>query len=77
MDISILFFWRTCQLKAGAGFGDDPVPRLKIRQYLSFLKKAAIFIYMALSSKASAKIPPFPPLKRGAEGGFKKAISKS
>jgi hypothetical protein len=70
MDISILFFWRTCQLKAGAGFGDDPVLRLKIPQYFSFLKKAAIFIYMALLSKASAKIPPFPPLKKGGGGGI-------
>jgi hypothetical protein len=36
-----------------------------------------MFLYISLLSKASAEIPPFPPLKRGAEGGFEKAISKS
>jgi hypothetical protein len=40
------------------------------------LKKALIFLYISLLSKASAEIPPFPPLKKGAGGGIKKAISK-
>jgi hypothetical protein len=41
------------------------------------LKKAAIFLYIFLLSKASEEIPQFPILKRGAEGGFKEAFSKS
>jgi hypothetical protein len=40
------------------------------------LKKAVLFLYISLLSKASAEIPLFPPLKKGAERGFKKAISK-
>jgi hypothetical protein len=40
-------------------------------------KKGAIFIKVSLLSKAPAEIPPFPPLKKGGGGGFKKAISKT
>jgi hypothetical protein len=39
-------------------------------QDFSFLKKAAIFLNISLLSKASAEIPPFPPLKKGGGGGI-------
>jgi hypothetical protein len=35
----------------------------------NFLKKAAIFLSISLLSKASAEIPPFPPLKKGGRRG--------
>jgi hypothetical protein len=34
------------------------------------LKKAALFLNTSLLSKASAEIPPFPPLKKGGRGGI-------
>jgi hypothetical protein len=46
-------------------------------QYFSLLKKPAILLYISFLIRESAKIPPFPPLKKGGEGGFKKALSKS
>jgi hypothetical protein len=42
---------------------------LKDEQDFSFLKKAALFLYISFLSKASAEIPPFLPLKKGSEGG--------
>jgi hypothetical protein len=44
------------------------------------MRKAAIFIYISFLGKASAEIPPFPPLKKGGGGGvleghFKKLYS--
>jgi hypothetical protein len=45
---------------------------LKIRfpSHFSFLEKATIFLYISLLSKASAEIPPFPPLKKVGGGGI-------
>jgi hypothetical protein len=51
--------------------------KIQILQDFSFLKKAAISLNISLMSKASAEIPPFPPLKKGGGGGAKKANSKS
>jgi hypothetical protein len=42
------------------------------------LKKAAIFLYIFLLSKASAEIPPFPPLKKGrGEGDLRRPFQKA
>jgi len=34
------------------------------------LKKATILLYISFLSKASAEIPPFPPLEKGDGGGI-------
>jgi hypothetical protein len=39
------------------------------RKHLIFLKKAAIFLYISVLSKASAEIPPFPPFEKGGRRG--------
>jgi hypothetical protein len=42
-----------------------------------FLRKATRFLCISFLRQASAEIPPFLPLKKGAEGRFKKTFSKS
>jgi hypothetical protein len=51
---------------------------MKLGNILAFRKRAAIFIHKALLSKASAKIPPFPPFeKRGRMGGLRRRFQKA
>jgi len=57
------------RMRVGAGLKPAPTD-------FCFLKRAVLFLNISSLSKASAEIPPFPPLKKGGGGGIQ-AISKS
>jgi hypothetical protein len=50
---------------------------LSIFVTLSLFEKALWILYISLLNKAFAEFPPFPPLKKGGRGGFKKAFQKA
>jgi hypothetical protein len=42
------------------------------------LKKAALFLYLSILSKAPAEIPPFPPFEKGGRrGDFRRPFQKA
>ena len=51
------------RMRVGAGLKPAPTD-------FCFLKRAVLFLNISSLSKASAEIPPFPPLKKGGGGGI-------